>query len=82
MKLLKPSIFIHSNAIDRAVLVYLNYRSAYQTWKDEIDLQRESKSAKGNDRLSIIIIRTVDTSHVRQKFTVLAHVFADENCLI
>ena len=47
VELKQPTIFIHSNAIDRAVLVYLNYRSAYQTWKDEIDLQRVSKIRPG-----------------------------------
>jgi hypothetical protein len=47
VELKQPTIFIHSNAIDRAVLVYLNCRSAYQTWKDEIDLQRVSKIRPG-----------------------------------
>ena len=48
-----PNVFIHSNAIDRAILVYLNYRSAYQSWKDEIDRSNSNQltptgSAKGN----------------------------------
>lgn len=32
-----PNVFIHSNAIDRAILVYLNYRSSYNVWKEEIE---------------------------------------------
>ena len=48
MELKQPTIFIHSNAIDRAVLVYLNYRSAYQTWKDEIDTQRQAATQRAS----------------------------------
>lgn len=47
-----PNVFIHSNAIDRAILVYLNYRSAYQSWKDEIDRSNSNQltptGSKGN----------------------------------
>lgn len=56
-----PNVFIHSNAIDRAILVYLNYRSAYQSWKDEIDRTSMQINVPKNTTVPISKERTVPT---------------------
>ena len=57
-----PNVFIHSNAIDRAILVYLNYRSAYQSWKEEID--RTMVNASKNVPMAILKEKAIQTATV------------------
>ena len=74
VELKQPYIFIHSNAIDRAVLVYLNYRTAYQTWKDEIDSQRVRSTRtsvsepKRTERVEVSVSAPQTTSQTSKLF--------------